>query len=361
MLNPILETAIGVFFIYMLLSMICSAIQEWIAALFALRAKTLREGVGNLLCHDQNLVAQIYDHPLIKGLSRKSWWDKVSRREPRPSYISSEVFAQALLSSAGMTQETAAAGAVPVRASNGQPLSEDTQRLLNTFLAYSDHPESLRANVEDWYNDAMARVSGWYKRKAQGIILGIALAIALVANADTVMLIRAFWHDPAIRAAAVAAATDYVNTHQRQPSPQQQAQARQKNLENLFPSVSDDKPAPVPPPEAQFRAASQNLADTFTEVRAQLDRTRVPLGWCKAPRAPNVAPGAASDQIASAASACAPGQSCPHGWREWVLKIGGLLVTMIALSQGAPFWFDLLQKIVNLRLAGSNPAEAKKK
>jgi hypothetical protein len=69
------------------------------------------------------------------------------------------------------------------------------------------------------------------------------------------------------------------------------------------------------------------------------------LGWCPA----------------SAQPSCGPGQSLPAGGREWLLKIGGLLVTMIALSQGAPFWFDLLQKLVNLRLAGSSPAESKKK
>jgi hypothetical protein len=39
----------------------------------------------------------------------------------------------------------------------------------------------------------------------------------------------------------------------------------------------------------------------------------------------------------------------------WIWKILGLLATALAISQGAPFWFDLLQKAVNLRLAGSPP------
>jgi hypothetical protein len=41
------------------------------------------------------------------------------------------------------------------------------------------------------------------------------------------------------------------------------------------------------------------------------------------------------------------------------LKIVGLLITVLAVSQGAPFWFDLLQKAVNLRLAGDLPPDSR--
>jgi hypothetical protein len=40
------------------------------------------------------------------------------------------------------------------------------------------------------------------------------------------------------------------------------------------------------------------------------------------------------------------------------MKIIGLLITTIAVSFGAPFWFELLNKLVNLRMAGRNPREA---
>jgi hypothetical protein len=35
----------------------------------------------------------------------------------------------------------------------------------------------------------------------------------------------------------------------------------------------------------------------------------------------------------------------------------GLLLTTLALSLGAPFWFDILNKIVNVRAVGRTPAE----
>jgi hypothetical protein len=39
------------------------------------------------------------------------------------------------------------------------------------------------------------------------------------------------------------------------------------------------------------------------------------------------------------------------------LKILGILITAAATAQGAPFWFDVLKKVVNLRATGPNPAE----
>ncbi len=42
-------------------------------------------------------------------------------------------------------------------------------------------------------------------------------------------------------------------------------------------------------------------------------------------------------------------------------KLAGLLLTVIALSLGAPFWFDLLKRIISIRSAGVNPDEKKGK
>ena len=46
------------------------------------------------------------------------------------------------------------------------------------------------------------------------------------------------------------------------------------------------------------------------------------------------------------------------GWAFY--KIFGLLVSILAVSMGAPFWFDTLSKFVNLRGAGTPPGETRK-
>jgi hypothetical protein len=82
------------------------------------------------------------------------------------------------------------------------------------------------------------------------------------------------------------------------------------------------------------------------KARNQLSEIPVPLGWCKA----------GADQ-------CAEGRQWPLGkdWSAWLLKLLGILITVSAVSQGAPFWFDLLQKVVNLRLAGDIPPDSRTK
>src|ERR1700687_257026 len=257
MVNPIVETFIGLVFVYLLLSMVCSALQEFVAAVLALRAKTLSQGLSNVLCGDENLVAEIYAHPLIKGLSRKSWWDKLLGREARPSYISAELFAKAFVAAAGINES--APGTAPQLAANQKPLEASTRKLFETFASYSPGDiNTLRANIEDWYNDAMDRVSGWYKRKAQLVILIIALIVALSTNADTFMLSRGVWHDPTLRAAAVTAASDWVKTHQAQP-----AQTSQQNLAEMFPSTTEPGTAPLPPREETLKQATGNLVNTL--------------------------------------------------------------------------------------------------
>jgi len=55
--------------------------------------------------------------------------------------------------------------------------------------------KKARENVERWYDDAMDRVSGWYKRKMQVFILVWALAVTLSVNADTILIANTLAHD----------------------------------------------------------------------------------------------------------------------------------------------------------------------
>jgi hypothetical protein len=50
----------------------------------------------------------------------------------------------------------------------------------------------------------------------------------------------------------------------------------------------------------------------------------------------------------------------PRGGNDWVIKLLGLLVTTLAATLGAPFWFDVLNKIINIRSTGPSPNETAK-
>lgn len=389
MFNPIIETAIGLIFVYLLLSMICSALQEWIATLLGLRAKTLFEGITKMLCGDQNLRDQIYAHPLIDGLSRKSWLDSLLRRPARPSYISAETFSKAFLVAAAVPSALAA-NTKPVTANNGKPLHENTQELIAALHAVAPGGiEDLRKNIEDWYNDAMDRVSGWYKRKTQGILLVLGLLVAIAFNADSLMLARAFWADPNLRAGVVAAAQQYVRDHPNgadssitTSSPTSNAAPGEAmsatDIANNYPSTTDEKSSAPPPSEPvynaqqsaraeqQYRAASAYVQQTTNDAWARLTDLKVPIGWCSGKTASSstlkqvTSEPEDDDALEETETPCTADRQLPNSGVSWLLKICGLFITMLALSQGAPFWFDLLKKLVNLRLAGDAPDEKKK-
>jgi hypothetical protein len=407
MLNPIIETAIGLIFVYLLLSMVCSSIQEFLAALFGWRAKTLLDGIQNMLDNDTALVSKIYNDPLIKSLARTTWWDSVIRRKtPLPSYIPADLFAKALLNATGI--QVADPTVKPNIPANLQA-SANTQKALQSFANLSPDFNALLANIETWYNNTMDRVSGWYKRKTQSWILVIAAVVTIPLNADTLMLATAFWHDPTLRTATVNAATDYVKNHPAAQAAQQVQDCEQQKAE-LFLSVTPPGAEKTPPkPEQDCKKVAQaatDLSNTLTDVQAQLTKINLPLGWdcelctdaankkkdqakvetdAKAQQSQNASGENANKKQAEGSNSggedkgttpkpdpcdeqkkaveakvkCVRGQHLPDNWRDWLVKIFGLLLTVLALSQGSPFWFDLLQKLVNLRLAGNPPADKK--
>ena len=79
--SEILEVAIGMGVLYLVLSLICSAITEAIARAFAMRSSTLRSGIHNLLSdpYGKGFTKDFYNHPLIKGLYRQSWFVDASQ------------------------------------------------------------------------------------------------------------------------------------------------------------------------------------------------------------------------------------------------------------------------------------------
>ncbi|HLN13414.1 MAG TPA: hypothetical protein VK587_09490 [bacterium] len=286
--SVVLEVAIGLAFLYLLLSTVCSAANEWLAGLLALRGSTLSAALRNLL--DDSTVDAIYAHPLIQGLSGSS---------RLPSYIPARVFATTLLdvlNIADVATGPAAAAAVRARvdAIPNAKIRGALQAMLNQF---GNAPQGLRRSVELWFHDAMDRASGMYKRRVQVIIFVLAAVITVVLNADTLTFANRLAQDPALVARVASAAQTAVQP----PAPGAQ---------------------PTPPSE--------------TQAEADLVALQLPIGWSLAHTGTD--PRAVPTDVAGILS-----------------KLLGLLFTAAAVSLGAPFWFDFLGRLVNLRLTGQPP------
>ena len=93
--SDILDVAIGLVFAYLLLSLLCSVLNEWIAALFSVRSNNLEDGIRKLLKDSasdagpeaEDLADRVYGHALISGLYRPGLIDRIFKRPGRLSYV----------------------------------------------------------------------------------------------------------------------------------------------------------------------------------------------------------------------------------------------------------------------------------
>jgi len=181
--SAILDTAIGLIFVFLVVSLIVSAANELLAALFRWRANNLFLGIRELLQDPSTtgLVSSFYGHPLIQTLSAKG---------KKPSYIPSRTFALALLDivspvtpAGNRTLDDLKAGV--------EKLPTSLQVTFRVLLDEAGHNiEQLKTQLEIWFNSTMERVSGWYKRKTQVVQLALALLIVVLGNVDSIRIVR---------------------------------------------------------------------------------------------------------------------------------------------------------------------------
>lgn len=287
--SEILEVAVGMVFIYLLLSLICSAVNELIERQLKNRAKDLECGLRELLNDPKgtDLVKKLYGHGMISGLFKGDYDPQGSKRN-LPSYIPARNFAMALLNIID-PEESGSAGLDPVRKAVGEIQNSQVKSALASMV--NDAAGDLgkfRTNLESWFNSSMDRVSGWYKRRSQLIIFSSGLVIALLLNVNSVTVANDLWLHKAQRDTLVSAAQGYLNRH--------------------------------PAPDAS------NHPDPG--LQADVDNLRnygLPTGWRDVPK---------SDLL---------------DVRFLAISLLGWLITACAVSLGAPFWFDLLNKFIVVR------------
>ena len=303
-----LDVAIGIILVFFVLSLLASSLNEAIATVLGWRAKFLERWLRNLvvakdegkkeIAAADETIEKIYGHPLLAPLLKQPrWWNTDKTKLRRPSYIPSDVFTTVLFNPdpGEKVEATKLDVAAKLDAAIAALPSSELRKIVSTFRQeVGDDEVRLRKRVERWYDDSMERVSGWYKRRVQFTLAVIGLVVAITLNADTLQIVRTLWVDKTVRAAVVAEAGRITQTGQQQP---------------------------------------QDLKAVADQVQ-QIKALNIPLGWKLKANDP---------------------RDLPHGVRLWVAKVIGILATMLAIMLGAPFWFDLLSKIVRLRGSGAPP------
>lgn len=323
--TSILEVAIGLVFVYLLMSLICSAANEMIESILKNRATDLERGIRELFNQSGGgkLVADFYEHPLISGLFRGEYKREGSkkvgfldylRRTNLPSYIPARNFAYTVLDlalhppaevkpvrddSAAVRQTGAAAvdaSALPVtmeaiRLAVRRNLGHtQVGRALRTLAEEAgDNVNVMQENIAAWFDGSMDRVSGVYTRRTKWIIFLLGFVLTVFLNVNTITIVRRLSEDATLRSVIVAQAEGFANN-----------------------------------PDAQKA--------NFEANRDQLEGLGLPLGW---PNGFDIYPFEDGRKF--------------DWWKHILLPLLGWLLTAAAISLGAPFWFDLLNKFIVIR------------
>jgi hypothetical protein len=345
--SVVLDVAIGMAFVYLLLSVIASVVQEMLSAFMQLRAANLERGLRSLFSGDSlnsqmDLISSIYDHGLVRGLYSTPQMDSGTSRTKRqifvdnlrlkarkvigistdkplsikvnpvllPSYIPSRTFALALVDILNPNKsvgEESMVSIVKSLADHSRTFRDNkaSQALLTLALDAKGDVVAFQRNLEQWYNDAMDRVSGWYKRYTQRALIVIGLLMAIAFNVDSVRVARTLWLDRDARQAMVNAAGTYMKDNS---TPTTQSSVDMGKLETQL----------------------QSNVQAFNNVTTS---ALLPLGW-------------------------------KHSWSYYegsyrasrkdfafdaLTLLAGWVMTALAISLGAPFWFDTLNKFMVVR------------
>ncbi|MCY3627494.1 MAG: hypothetical protein OXG88_07635 [Gammaproteobacteria bacterium] len=279
--HPIIDVGIGLIFFYVIFSLVASTIQEWIASMFALRARCLRKGMQNLV--GESCAEKVYQHPLVKNLGKDN---------KLPSYIAPETLSIVLLDivakesdgslNGGHDHEMRCPSDLVKKLDEDHPLKVILVPLLGVGNSATI---DLRKKLERWIDEGMFRIAGWYKRQAKWMIFVIASILTLTTNASSIHIAEEIWRNDALR---------------MQISAQGQMIAQSGDASSL--QVSD-----------------LETLEAF------------PIGW----------------------------KIAPQDFLDLLKSFLGWTITTAAINLGAPFWFDLLGKVTNLRGSGNQVEPSK--
>jgi hypothetical protein len=173
-----------------------------------------------------------------------------------------------------------------------QRLAERAERNAD---ALNQRLEQFETEVAKWFDRSMERTSGVYRRNARGISFLIGLAIAIIINADTFYITSRLAQEPAVRSLINQAIGETI--------------------------VQEEL------------ATAQDLSEVRQTINQLVDETTLPLGRSE--------------------SVLAQQEAAEANWPIWIpRRFLGWTITGLAISMGASFWFDLLNRFVRVRSTG---------
>lgn len=376
--NLAIDVALGLIFIYLLYSLLASVVQELVARIFNSRARLLTKGLRRMLeeeDHSKDLgwfgkftffnwfyelgwsivyffepfrhspfLKKFYTAPSIRNLGENS-------AAARPAYISPQIFSQTIVhllrsscrahleekaqkdpgteTESPFTFKLTDAQAIRTALThNYLHLAPDVREHLLQLFEDSRHDvKAFRINMESWFNETMTRTSGWYRKQTQTWLLCIGIGIAALFNVDSIAIARILMKDKNVRTEMVQLASS-------------RAPAYTAITDTLIRKNMLHKDSAFYRTDTSLRVfvKDTSLIGVYAMLRNDAGDARNVLGISRA----CVIDSSSGHRIMHC------GYTHPFQQNGWLI-FAGWCITALAISLGAPFWFDLLGKVVKFR------------
>ena len=337
----LIEVIIGLVFVVLLTSIIVALVNEIIVTNLNIRSKLLKKSIGRMLndsTHNEVIGDNFYNHPLIKKLTKN--------KHTLPSYISPATFSKVLVDTLhGYGERTN-----DIKATISKlPENSDTKVALLTLLNDANNDvDKFKGNVEEWFNESMTRLSGWYKRYTQIQLFVIGFFIAMVLNIDIIHIAKELSDDKEKRIQIVEAARDYVR------SKEDNTVTVQQEMKDAI-QADEDKYRDIHPVDTSFKLNEARMDSlksevvlkemTLEEYDAKIADYEKQINAIKSDINPLSGlvgifwNGKVAGPVSFFKALKNVPLSAPIGW----------MITALAASLGSAFWFDMLKKLINIR------------
>lgn len=311
-----LNVAVGLIFVFLVLSLFATGINELIAHAIALRGRNLMDAITFMFDETKehapfDIKEKLEKDPLVNKLRTKRWFLSGKTNTPRPSYIANETFSDILLKDLFKAKigNSVTVGDLKDKIAEIYPNAEsDTRKMLEDIVDQSGGEiEKLKSGLEAWYDDIMVLATEWYKKRIRWFLFIIAMVISISLNANTFSIVNNFSSDPEALATVLAQAEQYVQ-EQSSEQPTTGGNAEPLTLENKYEAVE------------KILDEQLDKSSSIMGMGWYIEGTdeRVPFTW-----------------------------TTPIGW----------LLTAFAISLGAPFWFNILRNAISLKNTAQLKAE----
>lgn len=318
--STILDTVIGLILVFFVISTICSSMFTFISKILNMRGKLLASSLEKWL--GKTVYEVVMNHPMIREstITRKMGGDGLEYKK-LPDWVDPDYFSQAFAELL-MKAESASDPTKLLPAELTGPVRYFLDKLDENVY---QNVEELVEDIEKWFDGRMTNLTILFSEYSRFWLAGIAIGVTLFFNLNTIAVSQALWQGPTLRAAVVEAAGAQVSVGAADSSVEVDAEGIPLGEEGTDVSTT---PQPTTTDE-------RNPVQIFQEELAILD---LPVGWTEQEL-----------DVFYLPSFLAQADDADRSAMNWFSMVIGWILTVLAVLLGAPFWYNILTSLVNLR------------